>query len=91
MKGLKYRIPNFGPKMPRMLMMQMQDSESCEKVESQETIFFYWEKQRRSQRNNRSDPTWENNEKGEEKDPTPLGKQCSFTGERLSTTMQMIT
>ena len=30
--------------MPRMLMMQMQmqDFESCAKVESQETSFYYW-------------------------------------------------
>jgi hypothetical protein len=33
MKRLKYRIPNFGPKMPIMLMMQMwmQDFKSCER------------------------------------------------------------
>jgi hypothetical protein len=46
---------------------------------------YYWEKQWRSQWNDASDSTGgEKQWKGEENDPTPLGKQCSFTGEETA-------
>jgi hypothetical protein len=57
---------------------------------SQETIFYYWEKEWRSQGNDPNDPTGEDKTiKGaprsiEEKDLIPLGKQRSFTGEETA-------
>jgi hypothetical protein len=84
MKELKYIIPNFGPKMPRMLMiqMQMQDSESCGKVGSQESNFITMGN-KDVHRGMTQVTDWGKTMKGIGINPTPLVKQCSFTGEEI--------
>jgi hypothetical protein len=83
MKGLKYRIPNFGPKMSRMLIMQMQENLVGKWNHKRQILLLG--KHGRSQRKYASNPTeGEKHWKGEDKDPTPLEKQYSFTGGEIT-------
>jgi hypothetical protein len=77
MKGLKYIIPNFGPKMPIMFMIQMwmQDYVSCGKWRHKRQTTITGETNNVHRGKTQVIRLGEKKQwKGEEKDPTPLGE-----------------